>query len=135
MTKTFKTHFNFALLWSSLVLGGALVGFSLGAFLVRDFDDREYALAVFLIIFVFGLFIGTGQWLALMIRLRNIWWWIPATAIGYSVGGFGFFFILAMLGQAFLGFDELYGGAYPWIQVTLTLLLTGMVTGLFSGSL
>jgi hypothetical protein len=129
MTQTFKTPFNFALLWSTLVLIGAIIGFFLGRFIVRNFDNRHYALSVLVIAFMVSLFIGVGQWLALMIRLRNVWWWIPATLIGYSVGSFVFFFIIAILGQAFFRSDQLYMRLYPWIQFALPLMLTGIFTG------
>lgn len=130
MIQKFKEHFNFTVLWSAFVVISAVIGFSLGIFLVRDIDDHYYfALSVFLFIFVLSFSVGVGQWLALFINLRNFWIWIPLTAIGYSVGSFVFLFILASLGSTFLDYDELYFGAYPWILMTVTLLLTGMFTG------
>ncbi len=130
MVQKFKEGFNFTVLWSAFVVTSAIIGFSLGLFLVRDIDDHYYfALSVFLFIFVLSFSIGTGQWLTFFIKRRNFWSWPLLTAIGYSAGSFVFLFVLTSLGSIFLDYDDLYFGAYPWILTTLTLLLTGMFTG------
>ena len=128
--KLFKTELNFVLLWSTLVFVSTIVGSLISYLLVRNFDDRDYAFGVLLLVFVVGLFIGFGQWTAIMIKSKNIWRWIPATAIGYSVGSFSSFFLLALVGQAFFSLEDQYSDIYQSIQSILMLLVTGIFTGI-----
>lgn len=135
MAKTFKSSFNFALLWSVLVAISTIVGFALAQFLAgkffnqRDYDDYDFAIALFLYILVIGFFIGTSQWIVLKIQLRKIWRWVPATAIGYPMGVFVSLFILSMLENKFARLGEQFYDVYTKIKPFAIFMLTGMFTG------
>jgi len=122
MLRTNNSNFAIFLLWVFLVSIGALVGCSLPGFLLIDFSDRDLDLMIFWTLLFAGLFIGLGQWIVINLRLKKTWYWIPATSIGYSFGGF-VFFIFDFVGTRLLHLDMHYFSEYA------TLMATGMFTG------
>jgi hypothetical protein len=129
MTKAHKAYFIFLLLWILLVSIGSLVGFSLSSFLIKNFSDRDLGLGVFLLLISVGLFIGLGQWIAINSRLKKVWYWIPATTIGFSFGSFIAYFIIDFIGAGLLHLDTHYFSAYQLSQVIATMMAAGMFTG------
>ena len=132
MTNSRTTSLKFFLLWLTLVSIGYFIGSNLGDFLTRDFEDRDFALGSFLVLALIGLFVGLGQWIVLNFKIKSIWQWIPATAIGFSCGGFLAYFFISLLGRRLLHLDiylDMYHGAYQWIEMTATLFVTGMFIG------
>ncbi len=126
MVKMPKKSIKFALRWSVVVSICTIVGFTVGMFLFLHIDEYWYAELMFLLIFVLGLFVGMGEWFVIHSKVRNSWWWIPATAIGYSVGGFSFFVFVSWLEKFFIRFA--YQDAE--VKTIVILILTGMLTGI-----
>jgi len=128
MTNSRVASLKFFLLWLSLVSIGYFIGSNLGEFLTRDFDDRDFALASFLLLVLIGLFVGLGQWIAINSKIKSTWQWIPATAIGFSFGGFIAYFFVSLLEMGLM-YVGMYYSAYQWIEMNATLLVTGIFIG------
>ena len=126
MIKTHKEYFKIFLLWVPLVSIGSLVGLSLGRFLTKNFGDRDFGLTLFIALILVGLFIGLGQWIVINSRLKKVWYWTPATAIGFSFGSFISYFIVSIIGRSLL---HRYYEVYQWIEMPATLMAAGMFTG------
>jgi hypothetical protein len=123
-------------LWFQWIMANAL-GWILGRFLMPN-----------LAIVTIGIALGILQWLVLQRRIRNSWWWIPATTLGWISGSA---LILIALPQGmdvfsgcFLGLTtgaaqwlilrRQYYWAFWWIVINLIAWFTGMglIPGLFS---
>jgi hypothetical protein len=87
MFKMLKTYFAIFLSWCLFVSVGSLIGASLASFLTTNF---------FLLLFLLGLFIGLGQWTVINFRLKRVWSWIPATAIGFPLGLYISIFVVSI---------------------------------------
>lgn len=129
MTNSRMASLKFLLLWIALVSVGYFIGSNLGGFLTRDFDDRDFALESFLLLALIGLFIGLGQWIAIQSRVKTTWIWIPVTAMGFPFGGFISLLLVSLIMDRELAYLSTYPEVYRWVEMTVTLMATGMFAG------
>ena len=72
------------ILWLVVTVFGLTIGMAIGLSLVSDYFFRP--LYILIGFSISGLIVGFGQWILLRSRIRNMWRWIPATAIGLPLG-------------------------------------------------
>jgi hypothetical protein len=121
LTKSFWLSWMLATYISSVV--GSALGAILAQFVTQLTDDRDAVLSVFAFLSMWGLSIGIGQWIILKTRMTEAWTWIPATAIGLSLGlllGYGVIFIL---------FESSLSNATEMLHIFLAATIAGVITG------
>jgi len=129
--KAHKAYFQVLLLWIFLTTIIPSVGLLLALPFLSPFfnDDSQFASSLFLVLFIFGLLIGSAQWIAINSRLKTSWLWIPATAIGYPVGSFAIFLFSAIAVGLLLRLDQHYYKVSEYAREILTVGGAGMFTG------
>ena len=139
MSETRKIQTKTFLLWfpvvSISIYIGALLSSPVGKIVYgfRDAapsasDDGSFETILFEILLI-GLFAGFGQWIVINSKIRNSRLWIPATIIGFLIGSFISFFIVAFMISA-LDLDKFYR-VNEWISIIGTLMGAGFLTGMF----
>ena len=113
---------------------GSLIGASLDSFLTNDF----------ILLFLLGLLIGLGQWAVINFRLKNVWGWIPATAVGFSLGAYISVFVVSISfiildfpeNPSYIGeYDYSAYAAYSTVWDQWFVFMVAMGAGVFTGAL
>jgi hypothetical protein len=89
---------------------------------------RVVAVSTTLTLTVFGLILGTAQWLVLR-RRWSVGWWVPATTVGWALVGV----LGGALSGAIGGNVSTVGPALPWATTLAIGLPAGVVIGLLPG--
>jgi hypothetical protein len=124
---------RFWITWTALTAGGWAVGLAAGLLLGAPIEVLVGMMLVTpAITGLAGMILGTGQWLALR-RWRGTAWWVPASAVGLSIGLTLGVTAVELLGR-WITSGQVNVARLTALERAGSFAVIGIVTGLFLGA-